>query len=217
MAALDEALSTATDGRAVAVEIVGEPGIGKTRSLAKPPHTSIQPVHEAALGGAGGAAAAALFVLTTILTQVAPIGADYESSTDYLHQVVLGLAYVAVLVTLIGLHARKRRSQRYGLLGALGTVLTALGYGAILVVVVAGIVAGERVLNEARIAAAAVLLVGSVLLGVATLRTRVAPWWCGALLIVTFPVGDAVNQAFAGAEALVLALLWGSLGAALKA
>ena len=172
--------------------------------------------HEAGLSGAAGIAAAALFVLTTILVQVAPIGTDYGSSTDYLHQVVLAMAYVAVLVTLLSLHARQRRSQRYGLLGASGTVLTALGYGVVLVVVVVGIVAGARVVNDARLAAAAVLLVGSALLGIATLRARVTPWWCGALLIIAFPVGDFANQAFAGAEGLVLASLWGSLGVALR-
>jgi hypothetical protein len=176
---------------------------------------SIRASRSTRLGGAAGAAAAVLFVLTTILTQVAPIGTGYESTTDYLHQVVLALAYAAVLVTMVGLHARQRRSQRYGLLGRLGTALALVGYGVVLVIVIVGLVAGARVFNDARLVAAAVLLVGSGLLGVATLRARVAPWWCGALLVVALPVGDVANQALAGAEGLILALLWGSLGAVL--
>ena len=39
---------------------------------------SIRASRSTRLGGAAGAAAAALFLLTTILTQVAPIGTGYE-------------------------------------------------------------------------------------------------------------------------------------------
>jgi len=172
-------------------------------------------MHEPRLGGTAGVAAAALLVLTTILTQMAPIGSHYKSTTDYLHQVVLALAYAAVLVTLVGAHARQRPSQRYGLLGMLGTVLTLSGYGVVLVVDTAGIMMNGRVLDDARLTAAAVLLVGSALLGVATLRARVLPWWCGALLIVAFPLGHFANQAVDGAEGFILAMVWGSFGAAL--
>jgi hypothetical protein len=52
-------------------------------------------------------------------------------------------------------------------------------------------------------------------LGIMTLRARVLPWWCGVLLIVAFPLGDIADAAVAGLEALLLALLWGSAGAAL--
>jgi hypothetical protein len=35
------------------------------------------------------------------------------------------------------------------------------------------------------------------------------PWWCGVLLIVTFPLGHFANALFSSAENLLLALLWG--------
>jgi len=82
-------------------------------------------------------------------------------------------------------------------------------------IVLIGILMGGRVLNEVRIGAAVVLLIGSVLLGIALLRARVVPWWCGVLLMVAFPLGDFANGVFAGAEGLLLGLLWGLVGAAL--
>ena len=47
------------------------------------------------------------------------------------------------------------------------------------------------------------------------IRARLLPWWCGVLLIVAFPLGDVANAIFSSAENLLLALLWGSVGAAL--
>jgi hypothetical protein len=102
------------------------------------------------------------------------------------------------------------------MLSVLGTVLTLVGYGVVLGIVVAGVVMEARVLNDARLAAAAVVLVGSAVLGVATLRARMVPWRCGALLIIAFPLGHFADQASTGTEGIVLALLWGSLGAALR-
>jgi hypothetical protein len=79
----------------------------------------------------------------------------------------------------------------------------------------ANLVQGERVLIEVRQIAALSLLVGSALLGVLVLITRVVPWWCGVLLIVAFPLGDVVDALFPGGEGVLLALLWGTVGAAL--
>ena len=57
------------------------------------------------------------------------------------------------------------------------------------------------------------VLVGSILLGAMTIRARVLPWWCGALLIVGFPLGAVLEEAVAaGTENIVLAIVWGSIG-----
>lgn len=66
-----------------------------------------------------------------------------------------------------------------------------------------------------RMGVATVVLVGSAILGSAVLATRLAPWWCGALLIIAFPLGDVASAVFSGSEVLLLALLWGSIGGAL--
>ena len=59
------------------------------------------------------------------------------------------------------------------------------------------------------------MLVGSALLGVIIIRARLLPWWCGVLLIVTFPLGHFANSLFSSAENLLMALLWTSVGVAL--
>ena len=166
-------------------------------------------------GGVAGVLAAALFVLSTILAQIAPTGLTYESATDYLHEILLVGAFGATMVAILGLHALHRSHPRYGPVGVIGTVLAVTGYGIVTLVLAVSMAVGGRALTEVRIAGAVTLLVGSALLGVATLRARLVPWWCGLLLIIAFPLGDVANQVFGGAEGLLLALLWGSVGAAL--
>ena len=56
-----------------------------------------------------------------------------------------------------------------------------------------------------------------MILGFLVLRTHLLGWWCGVLLIVAFPLGDVANALFSGAENLLLALCWGSVGAGLLA
>jgi hypothetical protein len=162
-----------------------------------------------------GILAAALLILSAILTQVATPGTTLVTTTDYVQQVVRATAFIAVLVAVVGVHGRHRDLERFGRLGTIGTVLTLLGYAAVTAVVLAGIVAGERVLTDLRLGGAALVLVGSALLGIAVLRARALPWWCGLLLIVTFPLGDVADTVVAGAEGLLFAVLWGSTGMAL--
>lgn len=167
------------------------------------------------VGGWAGVLAAALFVITMIIMQVAPVDFVYDSATDYFFQVVLLAAFAATLVATVGLHARQRSHQRYGRLGTVGTAFTLVGYGIVTLIVLTGIVMGGRVLQEVRIAGALCVVVGGILLGAATLRARDLPWWCGVLLIVAFPLGDVANGIVAGTEGILLALLWGSVGVAL--
>jgi len=102
-------------------------------------------------------------------------------------------------------------------LGFAGTVLTIAGYAIIGVMTVVSMVQGHASFLTVRLAGAGVLLVGSVLLGVIIIRSRLLPWWCGVLLIVAFPLGHFANAIFGAAENLLLALLWGSMGVALLA
>ncbi|HEX6759369.1 MAG TPA: hypothetical protein VF086_13315 [Propionibacteriaceae bacterium] len=136
-----------------------------------------------------------------------------DASYLYLGRVLA--AYVAVIVAVLGIHARHSGTPRYGRLGTTGTVLTIAGYAIIAVMTVISMVQGYASLLTVRLAGAVVLLVGSVLLGVIILRARLLPWWCGVLLIVAFPLGHFANAIFGAAENLLLALLWGSVGIAL--
>lgn len=157
-----------------------------------------------------------LFVLGTILTQVAPTGTSYESATDYVRAFMTIGAFVASMVAIFGLHALHRSTPRYGRVGMIRAVLAIIGYGIVALVVAAGMATGDpTTLIEVRLAGAITVLIGSTLLGVAILLARRVPWWCGVLLIIAFPLGDVADEIFSGAEGLLLGLLWGSVGVAL--
>jgi hypothetical protein len=163
-------------------------------------------------GGIAGVVAAALLILSAILNQLSPVQRTYDSTTSYLYLAVLLIAYIAVIVAV--LHSGR---PRYGRLGAAGTVLTIAGYAIIAITAVISMVQGHLSPLTIRLAGAGVLLIGSVLLGVIIIRARLLPWWCGLFLIVAFPLGDVTNEIFSSAENVLLALLWGSMGAALLA
>lgn len=167
------------------------------------------------VGGWAGVLAAVCFVLTMVLMQISPVDFVYDSPTDYLHQVILLAAFVATIVAVVGLDARQRPLERYGRLGTIGTVITLVGYAIVTLVVMTGIGMGGRVFTEVRMVGALGVVLGGLLLGIATLRARDLPWWCGVLLIVAFPLGDFANGIVSGSEGLLMALLWGSVGVAL--
>jgi hypothetical protein len=162
-------------------------------------------------GGIAGLAAAALLIVSAILNQMSPGAAG---SNLYLDVVVL-VAYIAVIVAVLGIHALHSGKPRYSRLGTTGAVLTIAGYAIITVTTVISMVQGQRSLLPVRLTGAGLVLVGSALLGVIIIGARLLPWWCGVLLIVTFPLGHFANALFSSAENLLMALLWGSVGVAL--
>jgi hypothetical protein len=166
-------------------------------------------------GGVAGVVAAALLILSAILYQLNPVQRTYDSATSYLYLGVGLAAYIAVIVAVLGIHALHSRTPRYGRLGVTGTVLSIAGYAIIAVMTVISMVQRHPSFLTVRLAGAGVLLLGSVLLGAIIIRARLLPWWCGLLLIVAFPLGHFANAIFGAAENLLLALLWGSMGAAL--
>ena len=162
-------------------------------------------------GGIAGLVAAALLIVSAILNQMRSGSAASSFSLD----VVVLAAYIAVIVAVLGIHALHSGKPRYGLLGTTGAVLTIAGYAIIVVVTVISTVQGQRSLLPVRLTGAGLVLVGSALLGVIIIRARLLPWWCGVLLIVTFPLGHFANALFSSAENLLMALLWCSVGVAL--
>ena len=162
-------------------------------------------------GGIAGVAAAALLIISAILKQMSP---GSGAGNVYLDVVVLA-AYTAVIVAVLGIHALHSGTPRYGRLGTIGAALTMAGYAIVTVTTVISMVQGQRSLLPVRLTGAGLVLVGSALLGVIIIRARLLPWWCGVLLIVTFPLGHFANAIFSSAENLLMALLWGSVGVAL--
>ena len=167
------------------------------------------------IGGLAGLLAAALFVVNTVITQIAGVRIGYVSPADYLAQAVNLVAFLAVVVAIVGVQALLARTAKLRRLGLVGAWLAGIGYAVMALINAYNLVQGERSLGTIRIGAAGVLLVGSVILGIVVLVTRLLPWWCGVLLIVAFPLGDVANGLFGGAEGILLALLWGTVGAGL--
>ena len=168
-------------------------------------------------GGIGGLLAAALFVTSTVINQISPVQIPYVTTTDYVNQAVLMLAFAGAVGAVVGLAVLLRRSGRFRRLTVVGAALAGAGYLVVSLLSLANLVQGDRVLMGVRQIAALSLLVGSALLGVLVLITRVLPWWCGVLLIVAFPLGDVVDALFPGGEGILLALAWGTVGGALLA
>ena len=166
-------------------------------------------------GGLAGLAAAAVFLLSGILTFIAPPQGVPSSFTDYLLEVVVVVAFVLALLTVAGLHAAQRHSGRYGILGAAGFWLTFLGYIIVLVIAHLTLLAGVEPIPSVRLIGGLLVLLGSIVLGAMTIRARVLPLWSGVLLIVGFPLGDFLDNVAVGSENIVFAIVWGLLGYAL--
>jgi hypothetical protein len=151
-------------------------------------------------GGLAGVVAALMFVLTTILTQLAPPQRVFESFSDYLIQVVALAAYAGAMGAILGLHALQSQSGRYGRLGAAGSFLASIGYAIIFVVTAISALQGGQSLLTVRLTGGVAVLIGLILLGVMTIRTRIVPWWCGVLLIVAFPLAISPTLSLVGAR-----------------
>jgi Bacterial extracellular solute-binding proteins, family 3 len=165
-------------------------------------------------GGLAGVAAGLMFVLSGILTLIAPPQTVLGSFNDYLIEVAIVVAFLSTLLTIAILHAVQCQSGRFGLVGA-GSLLTFVGYAVVLVTVHLTKLAGGEPIFSVRLVGGLLVLVGSILLGAMTLYARVLPWWCGVLLIVGFPLGDFLNNVAEGSENIVLAMVWGLIGYAL--
>ena len=167
-------------------------------------------------GGWAGVAAAVMWVLSAILIFLAtPQRVSFNSFSDYLLQIILLVAYVGTMVAIVGLHALQSECGRYGRLGAAGSLIAFIGYAIVFVVATVSILEGGASLSTVRLAGGAAVLIGSILLGAMTIRTRILPWWCGVLLIIAFPLGDLWNAVLRGSEGILLGMLWGLVGYAL--
>ena len=166
-------------------------------------------------GGVAGVLAAALFILSAVTDTVAPIDVDYDSPNEYVYVAASTVAFLAVVVAVIGVRALAARTGRLARLATVAAWLVGVGYGVVGLLNVVNLLAGGRSLVMVRLGFAVVILVGSAMLGVVVLRMHLLPWWCGALLVVAFPVGHFANALFASAENILLALLWGWVGVSL--
>src|SRR5215210_8193927 len=164
-----------------------------------------------------GALGALLAGVAWIVSFVASLVVTGESSvlglpSFYLIEGIIVLALVGTLLGLLGLHARQTTS--YGVLGTVGFLAALLGTALLLANVVFIHAAGRDVLDLLLEIGLAGMLFGFVLLGVATLRARGLPRWCGVALIAVLPVFVILGDYGGG---LVFGLVWLALGYALLA
>jgi hypothetical protein len=138
------------------------------------------------------------------------------SISDYLIEGAHAVAEAGMLGALLGLRARQ--AQRYGWLGAVGFTLAFLGSALLCAITVIAIITkdalGEAVLGTIFVSGVLGWLVGFPLLGIATLRARILPRWCGVLLIAFFPLFVFLLSSY-GWGGIMLGLLWLALGTAL--
>jgi hypothetical protein len=164
-------------------------------------------------GGLAGVAAGVLYVLSAIISLVAPQQRVFDSFSDYLIEILFVVALAGTLVAVVSLHALQ--SGRYGRLGAAGSAITFIGYALLFVAAAATTLAGREVLDAVFPIGVLAILVGSILLGAMTLRARMLPWLCGVLLIVGFPLTVPLDVAISGAGGIVLGIVWALVGYAL--
>lgn len=168
--------------------------------------------------GAPGAILSGLaFTVLSLLSLATPEPAAYLD-------VIFGLAWLSTVLPVAGLHAVQE--GRYGLLGRVGSVSLVVGAVAAFLGALA-VAAGSASLGGALfIAGGLFLLAGLVGLGIASLRARVLPRWCGVALILALPLTALAGPLTGGLlqaqsnsgdypGVIVMGLLWLGLGYAL--
>jgi len=161
-------------------------------------------------GGLAALLAAVMYVGTGIVSLFAPQGPVFTSFSDYLIEVMFVIALLGTLAAIAGLHALQR--ERYGRLGAAGSLTAFVGHALMLVAATATALAGREALDALFPLGVLVALVGLVLLGAATLRARMLPRWCGVLLIAVLPLSAVLDIATGGAGGIVLGIVWALVG-----
>ncbi len=158
-------------------------------------------------GGLAGMLAGVIFVVEAFIAMLYParVG-NHATSVGFLSEALFAAALLFVMINLLGLHTRQ--AGNYGLLGKTGFYLTVVGVVLALPQLVFVLLTGEEVAAWLVTPGALAVLVGFVLIGVATFRAGVLPRWCGVGLVIFFPVvffGGYVGGFVAG-------LIWLTLG-----
>ncbi len=166
------------------------------------------------LGGLATMVGALLFVAAPLFSRYFPQAMEPLPAME----AFLVVALILMPVGMVGFHALQGRNYgRVGLAGfwmaVVAPLAVALGSASYLWW---GSVFGASLLWLALPVGPIVLLVGFALYGVATLRVRVLPRWCGVIFIVAMPValGSSIVGAFASVF-VVFGFAWLALGYAL--
>jgi hypothetical protein len=147
------------------------------------------------------------------LTYPAPPSGSSYSLVNYLGTAAISIAYLGVLMGLVGIHLRQ--SGSYGMMGTIGFLLSFIGAALAFVgQATSAIFPQSGALNWLFnnpgflfLIALLLFVVGLVILGISTLRAGVMPRWSGFALIGLVVLG------FVGAIGWILSgLVWLALG-----
>jgi hypothetical protein len=121
------------------------------------------------------------------------------------------LAYVLLIVGLVGFHALQQRN--YGRIGRAGLYTTIAAFLLWEILLLGGLLGGGEGLGWLVAVGVLGTLVGEVLYGAATLQARVLPRWCGVLFILLMPVTILFGSILPGAYSTIwVGLAWLALG-----
>ncbi len=157
-------------------------------------------------GGLAGMGGGVLFIVYSLLGAVTGKG-DEPGPLDLLAIV----AYVLLVVGLVGFHALQQRS--YGRIGRAGLYTTIAAFVLWEILLLGGLLGGGEGLEWLVVVGVLGTLVGEVLYGAATLQARVLPRWCGILFIILMPVTIFLGTVLPGAYSIIWGgLVWLALG-----
>lgn len=147
------------------------------------------------------------YLIESIMGVVKPQPDVFSSTSDYVLEAVFVLALVATVFALLGLHAFA--SGRYGKAGTLGCWATAIGTGLTALSAIATLLAGKNSLGLAFLAGVLLTLIGYIVLGISTVRSKVFSVWHGLALGIGFPL-SLLLSGFGGG--ILFGLAWLMVG-----
>lgn len=161
-------------------------------------------------GGIAAMVAGATYAGQGIMDVMVPQAEVFAALSDYLMEAVFIVALLATMAAIAGLHAL--HGGRYGRLGTAGSLVALFGHALMLLSAAATLLLARQALGVAFVSGFPLALLGLVLLGVAVLRARVLPRYCGVLLTVAFPL-SIVLESYGGG--VLLGIAWALVGYAI--
>ena len=162
-------------------------------------------------GAIAGIVAGLGYIVQSIMGLIKPQTEIFSGISDYILEVIFIIALIATIFAFMRLHAFSEAS--YGKGGAIGYWSALSGTSLITISALATLFAGQNSLGSIFLAGLLLSLVGYILLGIASLRSKSLPLWGSLALIFGFPLSVFLSS-FGGG--IVFGLTWLGIGYYLK-
>ena len=157
--------------------------------------------------GVTGIVAGLGYLIQAIMGLIKPQTEIFSGTADYVLEAVFVVALLATIIGLLGFHSFAK--SRYGKAGTVGSWLAIAGSGLMTISAIVTLFAGQNSLGPAFLGGMLLALIGYIILGSATLRTKVLPILGGAALILGFPLSVFLSSLGGG---ILFGLTWLWLG-----